>query len=59
MVGLDPGMAAVGREVGLQVVVHEAVVVEDAGGLELGNEFFRRGPGGGSVAEGFVAGEGG
>ena len=36
-VGFCPGLAVVGGEVGLQVVVHERMVVEDPGFLELGD----------------------
>ena len=62
-VGFDPGFGTVGRKVGLEVVVHEGVVVDYALFLEERDELFGGGPVGGGVAFGFLAvaevGEGG
>lgn len=56
-VRFDPGLAGVGSEVGLQVVVHKGVVVEDVVFLEEGDEFFGGGPEGRGVSDGRFAAE--
>lgn len=43
-ISLDPGLRVIGCKIGLDIMMHERVVVNNTSILELRNEFFRRRP---------------